>query len=406
MRFFRLVLFCFLWPIFAMAQTGTITGKVVAKETKAGIARASVFLSNSSFGTITTTDGTFTLNNLRPGQYTLVVNALGYADYTQVVLVGDAPIKLTIELDYKVIQLREVIISSTAKADWRRNYEQFKKEFIGTDENAKNCEVINPQILYFTYHKTQQTLEAEADEFLIVENRGLGYRVKFLLRKFKSDGIAGILSYNGDRLFEDLPGSAAQKKKWRAARDVAYYGSPMHFYRALYTDKLKEEGFDIRRLTRYTNPERPDDEVIHRKITMFTTLKWGDSVNHWINIANLSKYTKERLSEVPWFSYELLRQSPQPGIYAMTFPNYLYVMYTKRRDETNFKDIYRPLDMPNYETSVVTLFNKPPYILFDKNGIVLDGNPLYEGTWSKARLSALLPVDYTPSDKPVNAKGE
>lgn len=382
-----------------MAQNGTITGKVVAKETKNPVVRASVFLSNSSFGTITATDGTFTLSNVRPGQYTLIVTALGFADFSQTVLVGDTPIKLNIELDYKMIQLREVVISATAKADWKRNYEQFKKEFIGTDENAKNCEVANPHVLYFTYHKTQQVLEAEADEFLVVENRGLGYRVKFLLRHFKSDNIAGEIAYSGERLFEDLPGSAAQKKKWRANRDLAYYGSAMHFYRSLYTDKLKEEGFEARRLTRYPNPARPSDEVIHRKINMYTTLRKGDSVNYWIDIANLSKYAHERLAEVPWFSYELLRTTKQPGIYAITFPNYLYVMYTKKREETNFKDIYRPLDLPNYETSVVTLNNNPPYALFDKNGIVIDGAPFTEGTWSKARLSQLLPVDYVPSDK-------
>ncbi|NNU34636.1 hypothetical protein HK413_12155 [Mucilaginibacter sp. S1162] len=72
-------------------------------------------------------------------------------------------------------------------------------------------------------------------------------------------------------------------------------------------------------------------------------------------------------------------------------------MYTRKRDENNYKDIYRPLDMPNYEISVVTLFNNPPYALFDKNGIVINGDPLYEGTLSKARLSELLPVDYVPT---------
>jgi hypothetical protein len=30
------------------------------------------------------------------------------------------------------------------------------------------------------------------------------------------------------------------------------------------------------------------------------------------------------------------------------------------------------------------------------NGIVVANGPLYEGTWSKSRLSDLLPVDYVP----------
>ncbi|MDB4924582.1 carboxypeptidase-like regulatory domain-containing protein [Mucilaginibacter sp.] len=399
MRLSWLVLLLFLWPVLTRAQNENITGKVIGKETKSPVSRASVFLSNSSFGTITSADGSFSLSKIRPGQYTLVVTAIGFTDYTKTVLVADEPIKLNIEMEPKVIQLREVVISGN-KSDWKRNYEQFKREFIGTDENAKNCEVINPSILNITYHKTQQVLEVDADQFLVVENRGLGYRVKFLLKNFKSDKIAGNISYEGQRLFEELPGNEAQKKRWRINRDLAYYGSPMHFYRALYTDKLKEEGFDVRKLTRYPNTDRPSDEVIHRKIEMFTSLRRGDSVNHYIELSNLSKYAHERIATVPWASFELLRSTQETGIYAITYPNYLYVIYTKKRDETNFKDIYRPLDMPNYEISVCTLFNSPPYSLFDKNGVVVGESPLYEGTWSKLRLSELLPVDYEPSDKP------
>ncbi len=399
MRFIRLIIWCFIWPIFTMAQKVDISGKVSSKETKSAIPRASVFLSNSSFGTITANDGTFSLSNLRPGQYTLVVSSVGYSDFTQKLQVGEEPIKVNIELEPKVTELREVVISTTAKADWKRNFEQFKRDFIGTDENSKLCEILNPDALYFTYRKKLLTLEAETERFLVIENRGLGYRVKFLLKNFKSDNIAGVITYGGERLFEDLPGSAIQKRKWAAARDMAYYGSAMHFYRSLYTDRLKEEGFEMRRLTRFLNPQRPSDEIIHQKISRFKTIGRPDSANYWIDIANLSKYTHDMLAQTPWYPFEVLRNTKQPGIYGISCPNYLYVIYNKKRDETNFKDIFRPLDMPNYEISVVTMFGNPPYALFDKNGIVIEGAPLYEGTWSKARLSELLPVDYVPIAK-------
>jgi hypothetical protein len=397
MRFARFIMLCLFCPVFSKAQSVSISGRVTSKETHSAVQRASVFLSNSSFGTSTANDGTYSLNRLRPGQYTLVVTSVGFTDFTQKIQVGEEPITINVELEPKVIQLREVIISTNAKADWRRNFEQFKREFIGTDANAKLCQVLNPDILYFTYSKKKVLLEAETDNFLVVENRGLGYRVKFLLKDFKSDGITSIVSYGGQRLFEELPGSKAQKKKWDQNRDMAYYGSPMHFYRALFTDQLMQEGFETRRLTRYLNPERPSDEVIHQKMVKYKTFTRPDSLNHIIELANLSKYTHDRIATVPWYSGELLRATPQPGIYAITFPNYLYVMYTKKRDENNYKDIFRPLDMPNYEISVVTLFNNPPYALFDKNGIIVNGDPLYEGAWSKARLSELLPVDYVPT---------
>lgn len=398
MRFFRLVVWCILLPVFAMAQNVSITGKIVTSGSKSPVARASVFLSNSSFGTISANDGTFELAKLRPGQYTLVVTAVGFEDFVKKVQVGDVSTNVDVEMQPKTIQLREVVISTNSKADWRRNFEQFKKEFIGTDENAKLCQILNPDALYFTYSKRKLILEAETDKFLVIENRGLGYRVKFLLKDFKSDGVANIITYGGERLFEDLPGSSGQKKLWAKNRDIAYYGSAMHFYRSLYTDKLKEEGFEVHRLTRYLNPARPSDEVIRQKINKFKSINRIDSANHWVEIANLSKYYMDRLTQIPYFSFELLRSTPTPGIYAITFPNYLYVMYTRKRDEANYKDIFRPLDMPNYEISVVTLpDNKNPYALFDKNGIVINGEPLYEGTWSQSRLSELLPVDYVPT---------
>jgi len=288
-----------------------------------------------------------------------------------------------------------VVISSAA--DWKRNYAAFKKEFIGTDENAKNCEIINPHILNLTYNPTKQILHADADEFLIVENKSLGYRVKYLLNDFKIDKISNIISRQGQQVFEDLPGSEAQKKKWRQKRDEAYYGSAMHFYRSLYTGKMTQDGFVIYDFKREPNPERPKEDVIRRKIKIFTDQRRNDSLRFWYSMANLSRYYKEKLDRHPLQESEILLRTQQQGIYAIHFPDYLYVVYTKRRDETYNKDLYRPLDMPNYEVSVITL--QSPYALFDMNGIVVENAPLYEGTWANARISDLLPVDYVPEGK-------
>lgn len=400
MRFFRLLFLCFLLPFTAFAQLGSITGKVVTKASKTPVPQASVFLSNSSFGTSTSGDGSFQLNRLRPGQYTLVVTSIGFQDYTQKIQVEeDHALNIEVDLEPKVVELHEVTISTNAKADWRRNFEQFKKDFLGQDDNAKLCQILNPDVIYFTYHKKALLLEAETEKFLVIDNHALGYRVKFLLKDFSSDGIAEVIRYGGQRLFEELPGSAAQKRIWQKARDDAYYGSSMHFYRALYTDRLTEEGFEVRHLTRYLNPARPSDQVLRQLINKFKTLRMVDSANHWIEVANMSKYYMDKVTQTPYASFELLRQTQMPGVYAISSPNYLYVMYTKKRDETNYKDVFRPLDMPNYEISVITFPSTPPVAFFDKNGIVTSGEPLYEGTWSKSRISQLLPVDYVPSEK-------
>lgn len=395
MRFPWLILFILLAPFTSLAQNGTITGLVTGAESKKPLPRASVFLSNSASGTATSEDGTFTLSGLRPGQYTLVVSILGYEEYNKTILVGREPIRLNIELAAKPLMLREVVISSDA--DWKRNYEMFKREFIGVDENAKNCVVTNPHILNITYNPTKQLLHADADQFLIVENRALGYRIKFLVDDFNIDKISNIISSSGQRVFEEMQGNETQKKKWHQKREEAYYGSAMHFFRSLYTDKLTEEGFKLYHLNRYLNPDRPKEEIIRRKIEQYKTQRRIDSANFWIGLANLSKYYHESLTQPPLFPWEIMTTTEQTGIYSLHFSNYLYVVYTKATDDVYNKDIYRPLDMPNYAVSVITLM--APYALFDMNGIIIQNAPLYEGTWARNRLSDMLPVDYVPDQK-------
>jgi len=395
MRFPWLILLYVFFPFITFAQNGTISGIVLNSESKKPISHASVFLSNSAVGTATNENGSFYLSDIRPGQYTLVVSILGYEQYNKVILVGHEPIKLNIELAQKAMMLREVVITSSE--DWKRNYEKFRKAFIGTDENAKNCIVINPHILNITYNSTKRVLLADGDEFLIVENRALGYRIKYLLTEFKIDEISNIVSWESKYIFEDLPGSESQKKKWHDKREEAYYGSQMHFFRSLYTDKLTQDGFKIYHMYRYRNPDKPDEDIIRQKIQMYKTERRIDSANFWIGLANLSKWSHESLAQPALFSWEIMTNSEQPGVYTLHFTNYLYVVYTKKTDDVYNRDIYRPLDMPNYAVSVLTL--GAPFALFDSNGILIQNAPLVEGTWAMNRLSELLPVDYIPDQK-------
>lgn len=392
MRFYLPLLFL-LFPIVLFAQSGTITGKVARLDTKGALGKASVFLSNSSYGTSSNDDGTFTLSGVRPGQYELIVSMVGFEDYNQTILVGKDPIKINAELMPKVTQLHEVVI--TTNANWKRNYAMFVKAFLGESENAKKCKILNPRDISLIYHKAQKTLEAFSDEFIVIENKALGYKVKFLLKSFKWDDINSITSWEGKVLYTELPASASQKKIWEARRNDIYYGSSMHFFRSLQNATITQEGFVMMILVRKPNPERPPQELIQKKIDKFTNVN-PDSLNHWITLYNLRKYDESLIRE-PLKETDVARSLNQPGLFAITFPQCLYVIYTKKREEMEFKDIYRPLDMPNYETSVITLYK--PYALFDMNGSVVSSqSTLFEGTWSKNKVAELLPVDYVPGE--------
>lgn len=379
-------------PAISLAQTGTITGKVTAIDTKSPLGKASVFLSNATFGTVTADDGTFSLNGVKPGQYNLVVSILGYETYNQSILVGAKPQQLAIEMMPKPIQMREVVI--TTSANWKKNYALFVKNFIGTTENAKLCKVRNPHAVYLIYHKKTQTLEASTDEFLEVENRALGYKVRFLIKEFESSSLTSIISYQGQVLFEELKGSAAQQKKWQEKRREAYFGSSMHFYRALYQQHLQEEGFVIRQLQRKPNPKRLPEDILQKKYLQFNKSNNRDSVNYWNEKSQEPRYI-ENLVKEPLRPEDVLRKTDQPGLFALTFPDLLYVVYTKKSDPNNLDNVYRPLDLESNATSIITLYTS--YALFDLNGVVVSPqSTLYEGDWANDKLAELLPVDYTP----------
>ncbi|WP_345952551.1 carboxypeptidase-like regulatory domain-containing protein [Mucilaginibacter sp. PAMB04168] len=392
MRYIAVAFLFFLLPMLGLAQTGSITGKVINADTKNPLAKVSVFLSNATYGTTTAEDGTFMLRGVKPGQYELIITSVGYEDFSQSVLVGAEPVKIEAALKARVLELREVVV--TTPADWKRNYQMFLTEFFGTSAYAKQCKISNPEELTLIYKKSKKTLEAYSYDFVNIENKALGYRIKFLLKSFKSDKINNIISWQGRILYEELPGSESQKKKWEIRRQDIYYGSNLHFFRSLVSGTYDKEGFVMRLLYRRPNTERPPEEVIQRKLDKFQMVN-RDSMQYWLKLYNLPKY-HETLYRQPVNPDQVIRNTDQKGLFAITFPGYLYVVYTKKREMQDFKDVYRPLDMENFETSIITLYK--PYALFDSNGAVVSSQTtLYEGTWSKNKIAELLPVDYVPS---------
>jgi hypothetical protein len=398
MKIFSILLLILL-PILARAQSVAITGKVFDADSKTAIASASVFLSSSSFGTSTGADGTFALNGLKAGQYVLVVTAVGYESSTQTILLNTEPVKLDVALSVKVTQLSEVKITSISKSDKKEALKRFKEEFLGTDKNAGDCKITNPEVLNFAFYDNKSILEASTNEFLLIENNALGYRIKYVLRNFKSNLNTADVSYSGSQVFEEMQGSESKKKKWYKKRDEAYFGSARHFYRALGKDSLTDAGFKIYRLTRQFNTRRPPENVIDENIQRYRYSSM-DSTFYWMGVKNSSHYTKQKLlGRGPIAIKNILQPTDRPGLLALTFPDHLYVVYIKKWETTFFRDVYRvPHDL-NYATTIVSYTGDNHTLLFDKNGSIVGDSPLYEGTWSLARLSTLLPVDYTPYSK-------
>ncbi len=71
-----------------------VKGKVVNGFEKSPAANVSVFLSNTTIGDKTANDGTFTLQNIKPGKYNLVVSFVGFETYSREIEVNHSNIIL------------------------------------------------------------------------------------------------------------------------------------------------------------------------------------------------------------------------------------------------------------------------------------------------------------------------
>jgi hypothetical protein len=67
----------------AAQNTGTIAGTVTDGETGGPLATVQIFLQGTQFGSLSTSTGTFTLNNIPPGTYTVIAQRIGYTEARQ-----------------------------------------------------------------------------------------------------------------------------------------------------------------------------------------------------------------------------------------------------------------------------------------------------------------------------------
>lgn len=106
----------------AIAQTGSVSGRVVEVQTGAPVADAQVLVVGTSRGTLTSADGTYRISDLLPGEYEVQVHSIGYRAVSNTAVVtdgGDA------RVDFQVVEtaipLDEILISGQVTGTSRRS---------------------------------------------------------------------------------------------------------------------------------------------------------------------------------------------------------------------------------------------------------------------------------------------
>jgi hypothetical protein len=347
-----------------------IDGVVVDAENNQPLPGASVFLSNTTKGASADVNGEFHITGLKAVSYQMVVSFIGYK--TEIFDVS--PEKL---LSYKIILtpskevLKEVVVHSKkmTKEQWLQALKTFEDNFIGFADNAKNCKIINTKALDF--EKNGNVLTAYTDSTLMIENRGLGYKMKILLQDYRYDLRTTQLIYVGPMSYELLtPKNKKETLRWARARLKAYNGSQMHFFRSLYNRRLNEEGFYFR----FPGKLQGDDSV---KIVKSRVFRKG------LPVGTINNY------------YKILSDSLKPEL-VLRYKGILEVQYVGEI-ETRQYQLHRSSGIKKTPQWSAIKLNSPAVIQ-------PDGQPFpvtalqFGGYWSWELMSETLPLDYEPTE--------
>ncbi|MGF7079377.1 carboxypeptidase-like regulatory domain-containing protein [Mucilaginibacter sp. UYCu711] len=396
MKLFFCPLACMLLSLNLWAQQGfSITG-IIKDENGTPLQSVTVFIDGSNKYTMTDVSGHYSFTSIEAGTYRIATSMVGRGSERVIVNIRNKPVTTDFVMKVKPTELNEVVIGT----DSRRNemLRVFTNKFIGMTENAKSCTIINPKNIEFTTNKN--ILLATTPDFLIIENKNLGYRIKYLVKIFRYDRSKNITSYTGDCIFEELPGSTRQKKEWVKNRQLAYAGSFMHFLRSLYADNTREQGFKCYAFIEGSKTPTISDELVDmsqyvtRIDSNFIRLAFKKQfqVAHSSNKVILIKHG-------PALS-KLLADTSKQSAWAKPNTNSNAIVLNADQpltDELRKKLIAANMSSltPRKDAGVVKMYLD--FTVVDRNGNYLDYRSfLLEGLWNELQVGDRLPFTYQP----------
>jgi hypothetical protein len=241
----KLLLLLFLF-ICSEIKAQVIHGQILESGTNKPVPRASIYFNGTFLVTISDNDGNFTLKAAVSNKIPIIVSSIGYATETVSAYSIDEPLK--IYLNPKNYILKTVLIGDDGMS-LKEKIRIFKKEFLGTSANAKNCIIENMDDVELSYDSRTKVLTAAADKPLVIYNRKLGYKVNCFISGFTYTAFS--TSFQGNQLFEeDTFLKEAAGDEIRKQREDTYLGSRMHFIRALWNNELEKNNFRVYNMDR------------------------------------------------------------------------------------------------------------------------------------------------------------
>ncbi|TXF90796.1 carboxypeptidase-like regulatory domain-containing protein [Neolewinella aurantiaca] len=307
-RYVNVIALCLLLCTCVRAQNN-LTGRILDMVTKEPVPFATVYLDGTSIGETTNDEGAFVLKGVRLPA-TLVVSHLSYeTKYLELTKPGP--------LGDLLLSPRDAVISGvevTEKNLREETLAEFTRLLLGTDEWAEGATILNDEVLVFDRDYTYKTVRVRSElirKRLLKKNRSdakwsldgseysypnpdnlkaksqgimkvslphLGYTLRMDLNSFVSDYETRYTSYLGTFYFqEDNPITSRHIRN----RNRAYYGSGMHFARALMAGKLEENGFQAYSVSR--NQANGQEVIAEADLSKFL-IKGKDGISYLVGL--------------------------------------------------------------------------------------------------------------------------
>ena len=238
MTIFLIAFFCSFSPVIIAQQT--VSGRITDADDGTPVPGASIFIANTTIGTTSGEAGNYSLTVPGTGVFEVVISHVGYQSVFHKVDVPKDIHQHNVLL--KTNEIQEVIISAD-KNYRRRDIDFFWHNILGETPSKKRLEVLNSEKVYY-YLSSDNILTVSCREPIEIVNHQTGYFIRYVLQYFHHNYNNGETRLYGTPHYEELiPNNSRQKESWERKRQEVYAFSFNRFLRALYQQKILEEGF-------------------------------------------------------------------------------------------------------------------------------------------------------------------
>lgn len=347
-------------------NTGTICGHITDRQTGEPIFNVNIFLENTTRGTISGIDGRFCLENIPVGSYNLIVRHIGYELISEPVLFFTAEhLTKDFHMEPRLFEGEIVQVTARVPKQWNKNLKKFTKQFIGNSKYARDCKLLNPEVLDFKKDRDRQLFFASTDSLLHVENRVLGFRAFIVLKVFEWNERESQLTWSFSARFEEMKArSKREERTWRTNRRANYEGSFKHFIASLARHRLEEEKYYIY----HTGSPKI-------RANAATDMVSSDA-DTYVRQMVVTPFGRSR--QIKNYRFEIL-SADRSGLQQFSFDNLLNVIHIKNGRKDSWMRLLESR------------------VLIDTLGNCYTSLPIRKwGYWSEARIADLLPFDYVP----------